>query len=379
MRLVEQGLIYDAEQAPPNRRSCAFTSLLALSDGSYRCTFRAAPGRDLPGGALCVMGSGNGRDWDVVHPGLTHEVDGIEGDMYAGYLAELTSGVLTGSFVWVDRSNPELSFVHPETAGVLEMRNLIATSHDGGATWENWRELDLGPEQGCSCTGPIFVPEPGVFAFPYETWKAYDDPSPGSHTASLRLSRDGGLAWNERRIVAADPNEQIFYWDQRIAVHPETGELVAMFWTHDREVGADIDNHIAWSTGVDAPWSRPISTGWSGQHCQPLALGGDMLAAIHTGRTAPGGIIVRLSDDFGRTWDAAPPLRLYDPPASPANADSSFEEFWQSMMTWPFGHPRAVATPEGDMLAAWYAGNDDVIGMRWARISVRESTEGTHD
>jgi hypothetical protein len=103
-----------------------------------------------------------------------------------------------------------------------------------------------------------------------------------------------------------------------------------------------------------------------------------MLAAIHTERTAPGGIIVRLSDDFGRTWDAAPPLRLYDPPASPSTADSSFEEFWQSMMTWPFGHPRAVATPEGDMLAAWYAGNDDVIGMRWARISVRESTEGTH-
>ena len=40
------------------------------------------------------------------------------------------------------------------------------------------------------------------------------------------------------------------------------------------------------------------------------------------------------------------------------------------MMTWPFGHPRAVVTPEGDMLVAWYAGSDDVIGMRWARVTV---------
>lgn len=373
VRLVDRGSIYDAGTPPPERRSCAFTSLAVLSDGSFRCSFRAAPGRDMPGGKLRIMGSRDGRHWDVVHPGLTIELDGIVGDMYAGYLAELTPGVMTGSFVWVDRSDPNLSFVHPETAGVLEMRNLVATSTDGGATWSDWRELDLGPDTGCSCTGPIFEAEPEVLAFPYETWKSYEDPSPGSHTASLRLARDGGRTWDERRIVAADPEERIFYWDQRIAVHPSTGELVAMFWTHDRELGTDIDNHIAWSSGVDDPWTMPISTGWSGQHCQPVALGGDMLAAVHTERSAPGGIIVRLSDDFGRTWDAAPPLRIYDPTTPAANTGGSFEEFWQSMMQWPFGHPRAVVTPEEQLLVAWYAGLDDVIGMRWARIDFETS------
>ena len=106
MRLVEQGLIYDAEIAPPRsaivrvhvaRRIERWVLSLLISRG-------AGPGP--PGGQLCIMGSDNGRDWEVVHPGLTHELDGIEGDMYAGYLAELTPGVLTGSFVWVDRSNP---------------------------------------------------------------------------------------------------------------------------------------------------------------------------------------------------------------------------------------------------------------------------------
>ncbi|MEZ4531827.1 MAG: hypothetical protein R2855_12500 [Thermomicrobiales bacterium] len=363
-------MLYDADGAPPERRSCAFTSLVALTDGSYRCSFRAAPGRDIPGGRLRIMGSANGSDWEVVHPGLTHTLDGIEGDLYAGYLAEPTPGILAGSFVWVDRSDPSRSFVNPETAGVLAMRNLIADSSDGGATWTGWRELDLGPETGCSCTGPIFSPETGVLAFPYETWKSYDDPAPGSHTASLRLSRDNGRTWVERRIVAADPDERIFYWDQRIAVHPATGELVAMFWTHDRALGADIENHIAWSAGIDQPWTTPTATGWPGQHCQPVALGGDWLAAIHTERTPPGGIIVRLSSDFGRTWEAAPPVRIYEPENRSGTEARSFEEFWQSMMSWPFGHPRAVVTPTGDLLAAWYAGADDVIGMRWARIAM---------
>lgn len=370
MHLVDQGTIYDATTAPPEARSCAFTSLLALGNGSYRCAFRAAPGRDVPGGKLRIMGSHNGRDWTVVHPGLTHVLDGVEGDMYAGYFAELIPGVITGSFVWVDRSNPALSFVNPDTAGVLPMRNLLAVSTDGGVSWHDWRELDLGPEAGCSCTGPVFSPEPGVLALPYETWKSYDDAGRGNHTASLRISRDGGQSWDERHIVAADRSGHIFFWDQRIAVHPETGELVAMFWTHDRERGIDIENHIGRAPNISSDWSWPEATGWSGQHCQPVPLGGDLMAAVHTERTPPGGIIVRLSEDFGRTWVDDATLRIYEPPSRPDNAARDFEAFWQSMMAWPFGHPRAVVTPEGDLLVAWYAGANDVIGMNWARIAL---------
>ena len=153
-------------------------------------------------------------------------------------------------------------------------------------------------------------------------------------------------------------------------MHPQTGELVAMFWTHDRKVGADVENHICWSAAIGRQWSWPVPTGWSGQHCQPVALGGDRLAAVHTERTPPGGIIVRLSDDFGHTWPEDRTLRIYAPASKPTEAEMNFEDFWQSMMTWPFGHPRALVTPEGDLLVAWYAGTDDTIGMNWARVSV---------
>ena len=74
--------------------------------------------------------------------------------------------------------------------------------------------------------------------------------------------------------------------------------------------------------------------------------------------------------DFGRSWSPDRVLRIYQPPAQPAKALTSFEDFWQSMMSWPFGHPRAVATSKGELLVAWYAGVADVIGMNWALVAL---------
>ncbi|MCC6944916.1 MAG: exo-alpha-sialidase [Thermomicrobiales bacterium] len=374
MEIVDAGLIFDAEAADSSGRSNAFTSLTRLSDGSYRAAFRSAPGRDIAGGRLRIMGSDDGRVWSTIHPGLTRSIDDIEGDMYAGYFTESEPGALLGAFVWVDRSNPDLSFVHPQTAGILPTRNLLATSHDGGATWFDWWEVDLGPEQGCTVTGPVFAWGDGTLALPYETWKFYEDASPGSHTASLRLSPDRGRSWIDRKIVAADPESRLFYWDQRMAVDPGSGEAVAMFWTHDRQEGQDVENHIAWSSGPGMSWSTPQPAGWRGQHCQPLWLDDSRLLAVYVERDSPGGIALRLSPDFGRTWPGDDYLRVYDHAATATRSSDGFEAFWQEMMTWQFGHPRAVLNPDGTILIAWYAGHADATSVHWARVAARSST-----
>ena len=44
------------------------------------------------------------------------------------------------------------------------------------------------------------------------------------------------------------PDNAIYYWDQRLATHPDDGRLVNMFWTHVPADGRDIDVHIAWGT-----------------------------------------------------------------------------------------------------------------------------------
>jgi hypothetical protein len=404
VRVKDAGIIYDATAAPSDGRSSAFTSLTRLANGDLLVAFRVGTGRDAPDGRLRIMRSADeGHTWQTLHPGLTATIDGIEGNLYAGYFTEIgrasgadplighpettprddegverlhqqrVVGRLLGAFLWVDRSNPELSFVNAETAGVLPMRALLADSPDGGATWNDFREVDLRPQVACSVTGPIFDLPGGALALPYESWKEYNDPTPGEHIASLRLSFDGGETWPEMATVAAEPGSPVFYWDQRIAGHPVTGRLVTMFWTHDRDAATDIDNHIAWGSPDGREWSAPVPTGWRGQHCQPLPVGGDRVVALYVQRHDPPSLRAVLSEDFGRTWRRDEEIAFYQSEIGPEPGGAGqrdFEDFWQDMMAWRFGHPRGVQLPNGDLFVAFYAGDAAATSMRWARVEL---------
>jgi hypothetical protein len=373
MRVKAAGTIFDATGVPLDQRSNAFTSLMQMANGTYLTAFRTASGRDAPDGRLCIMRSEDGQQWSTAHPGLTVTIDGVTGNIYSGYFTELEPGRLLGAFVWVDRSDPALSFVHPETAGILPTKNLLSESRDAGTTWSEFREVDLSPQAGCTVTGPVFSTGDRTLALPYETWKSYEDTDPGTHTASLRFSHDGGAIWPDRAIVAADAVGRTFFWDQRIAAHPKSGRLVAMFWTHDRTLGVDIENHIAWSDDGGQSWSQPQPVGWKGQHCQPLPLGGDRLAAIYVHRHEPASLRMVVSEDFGRSWDRGNELAFYDHESIAAidyDRSKAFEEFWQDMMRWQFGHPRAVLNRDGDVLISYYAGDEQSTSMRWALIEL---------
>jgi hypothetical protein len=372
MRIKDRGVIFDGGAAAANERSCAFTSATRLSDGSMLVGFRLGTGRDAPDGRLRVMRSrDDGQSWETLHRGLTAMVDGIEGNFYSGYFTELAPDRLLGAFVWVDRSNPELSFVNSETAGILPMKALLAESADGGVTWGPYREVDLGPETGCSVTGPIFALPGDRLALPYESWKDYDDPEPGHHASRLAVSEDDGATWQGRVVVAESPDSRVFYWDQRFTVHPETGEFAAMFWTHDRDASSDIENHICWGSADGERWTVPVSAGWRGQHCQPVALGGDRMAAAYVHRHDPPSLRLVLSDDFGHSWNRDDELTFYSSEIGTeagASGPRQFEDFWQDMMAWRFGHPRGLLLPDSDLFIAYYGGTARGSTMEWVRI-----------
>lgn len=372
MKILDRGLIFDATQAPPNQRSCAFTSVARLSDGTLLVAFRNATGRDAPDGRVRVMRSrDDGGTWETLHAGLTGILDGVEGNFYVAYFTELTPGHMLGAFKWVDRSNPSLSYVNPVTTGILPMRILLTESRDGGATWGPYRLASLAPHKGASMTGPIWRLPTGALALPFETWKEYDDTSLAVQMTRLRLSYDEGQTWTDDLMVAYDPEQHILYWDNRIAIHPISGQLVAMFWTHDRRIDHDLPNHITWGSPDGTTWTTPSPTPLHGQHCQPIALGGDGLLAVYVHRQDPPSLRAVGSQDFGRTWDMANELVFYDSRVGtePGMAEKpSHEEFWQDMMAWRFGHPRGTLLPDGSVLVAYYAGDHHATSMHWVRI-----------
>ena len=231
MRVIGSGHVYDAAAGPPHGRVCAHTTISLLHDGTVLVAFRRGSTRDSLDGHVCVYASTDqGETWEQRHDGVGLGAwDGTPGEVKCLAIAELTPGVLTGTSLWVDRSCPELPWISPQTQGLLPMRVFHTTSTDGGCTWGHRRAVPTAPHAAASpCSSSVLALPDGVLAQPYEHWKAYDDrttPRPG---ARLRLSSDEGATWPEYVTVAVHPDAALYYWDQRLGRHPDTGRLVAM-------------------------------------------------------------------------------------------------------------------------------------------------------
>lgn len=371
--MIASGDVFNARDQPAHQRSCAFTAVTRSHDGALLVTFRRGSARESPDGHVCVFASNNeGESWEERYDGFAQATwDGVPGEEKTLLIAELVPGELTGASLWVDRAGPYRPFVHPRTQGLLPMRICHTTSRDGGRTWTQRRAIDARPHPGASPTGPMLRLR-NALAQPYEHWKEYDDPTPARPAALLRLSADDGVSWPAFVTVAADPANRRYYWDQRLAVASETGQIVAMFWTHDALAGQDLDVHIAWGTPNGQRWSAPRGTGLPGQHCQPIPLGGDRLVAVYARRRDPAGIYAALSHDFGRTWDPATTVTVYQSDAGiEAGADTprALGDYWDDMIAWRFGHPRGVLLPSGQVFVVYYAGDDAITSVRWARLA----------
>jgi hypothetical protein len=373
VEVVASGVIWDAGTAPINERSASATSAVTLADGTVLVTCRLGSDREGADGHTAIFASVNDGDtWELRYLSLAErEWDGWPGETRGWYIAELASGVLTASVLWTDRSDPSAPWVDPQTQGLLDMRVYHLTSTDGGRTWPERRRIDLWPHPGASSTGPLLRLSDGALAQPFEHWKERHDPAPGRPAALLRLSTDHGRTWPTDVLVARHPDDAIYFWDQRLEAHPIDGRLVNMFWTHDVGAARDIDVHVAWGTPDGRTWTVPTGTGLPGQHCQPIALGGDRLLAIYSHRSDPPGIRAALSQDFGRTWDRATELVVWasDAGAEPGAAGPrAQDEYWNDMGAWQFGHPRGALLSSGEVLVTFYGGTGVARSARWARL-----------
>lgn len=388
MKVLASGFIHDSRTAPFHQRSCARTTVTLLHDGTLLATCRLGSDRESLDGHEAVFASADsGATWTMRYHGYNRGAWGdTPGEVKAFTIAELEPGVLTATGLWTDRSRPDCPFIHPETQGLLPMRVFHTTSTDGGYTWGPRQWMDTSPHPGASCTTQALYQLPeGTLAQPYEHWKEYDDPAPAHPGAWFRLSHDGGQTWPEYLPVATHPGNTLYYWDQRLARHPETGQWVALFWTHEPDTGLDRDVHIACGAPDARSWTTPVGTGLPGQHCQPVPLGGDFLLAVYAQRGNPPGIAASLSADFGRSWDRSQDIMVYDSTAGVehgAAGSRSQKDKWNDMIAWRFGHPRGLLLPSGEALIVYYAGDDQYKSACWARIGAfglwRETKDLNH-
>ena len=388
MKILDQGIVYDATSAQSHRRFCAFTNTTILSDGRILVAFHAGSAKEAPDeNVLMRLSADGGRTWEVVCDGLEPlTIDGKLGSWHHGRVTELASGHLLGAFWWLDRSDPSRTMINPETTGTLPNRIFLMDSFDDGRTWANRREADTRPFPSVALMGAPLVLKDGSIAVVSEAWKTYYDKGYGEHAAILSISHDGGYTFEPAVVVAQDPANRLLFWDERLAVDPESGRLVGMFWTHDRAAQQDANAHIAWSKTSDGrSWTYPVDTGFAGQIPRPLPLspstpgllgGRPLCVCVYVHRHWPPSLRAVLSADGGKTWDVTNELIFYEHAAgAQAGMDGKrdFADYYADQGVWSFGHVEPGLLPDGTVFVAFYAGESQSLSVRWARIQLPAS------
>ena len=371
----KRGVIFDAAQQPTQGKIAFFTSLCALQSGVFLCGFQNGPGKHAVTSTVRLCRSTDGGvNWELIPHQFETAINGIPGSLGAAELVETSPGRLLLFATWLNRSDPDRPLFDPVTEGILKSKQLLSISHDDGVSWSNWRELKVGDLKGCALTGPLLRWDDGTIAFPFESFKEYDDPRPGRHAAWMIVSRDEGATFSEPLLVAQHPEHQCYYWDQRLCVGKAPGEFTAMFWTHDLIEKRDRNVHLRSASVQDNTIVLdPIRESTvPGQIAAPLITKDGRLLAFVVDRSQPGTMTLWCSRDGGNSWLESDRLIIYkhDEHAalSQGRDNIDFKQYWEDMGKWTFGHPAIRPLSKGRILLAWYAGTPNCMSIHWAQV-----------
>ena len=371
MKIEDRGIVYDAVRQTPAARVASFTGLFISRDGTVFCSFQCGSKKHAVDSTVRVFCSRDqGRSWSDTGSRFQTSFQGVAGSLAAGEIEEVAPGRLIIISTWFDRHEPERPVFDPVTEGLLRTKQLVAFSEDAGKSWTPWRELPIGKLTGCAGTGPLLRWSDGALAYPFESYKEYDDTRPGAHGAWFMTSRDGGLTFGAPVLVAQDPRGRVYYWDQRLCVGQEPGEYFGLFWTHDLEHKKDLTVHGKYHR-PDAPGAvRPTEI--PGQITAPLLLDDGRLFACAIARNTPGTVTLWQSDDKGKTWPRRLLIYTHDEKAllSQGAENIDFVQYWEDMGKWSFGHPAVRLIGKNQLLIVYYAGVPNCLSIHWARVDI---------
>lgn len=377
MRVESRSVVYDAAAQSESGRVAFFDGVLQVQSGTWLCGFTAGRTKHHHEGTIRLCQSRDGaKSWEILPWRFETRLDGVPGSLAGAELVEGEPGRLLLFTTWFDRTDPERPLFDPETEGILRSRQLVAESQDEGQSWSPWRIVPTPGLTGTAITGPVLKWAGGSIGFAFESFKEFDDPSPAKHGAWLVVSRDGGRTFEPPHLVAADPQQQVYYWDQRLCVGREPGAYFGLFWTHDRAEKRDRRVHFVRGNLRDGESQRrqPAETTIPGQIAAPLLLDDGRLLAFVVDRQRPGTLRLWVSHDQGATWPASESLVVHEHDEqarlSQGLENIDFAQYWEDMAKWSFGHPAIRPYDSQRVLVTYYAGPPGCLSIHAAILRI---------
>jgi hypothetical protein len=372
LEIVASGVIA-AGKPGTDYQSYAFPQICVLPGGRWICSFRAAPTKSAvaPQRSLFTRSDDEGKTWsEPVEAFVPPPIAGTQGSFRALAMTPLGDRRVLAVLYWVDSSRPSLPFFNESTEGLLDSRIFLARSEDDAATWSKPAMVDTAPYHcPTPITGPVLRLANAELACQFELNKSYNDPSPWRHASVLLFSKDGGLSWPEHVEAARDPDNRIFYWDQRPVVLPD-GRILDVFWTFDRQTSTYLNIHARESMDNGRTWSELWDTSVPGQPAPPVPLPDGTIGLVYVDRTGPPQIKMRTSGDGGRTWPKDSEIVLKKSQLANQTWDkSTMQDAWAEMAQFALGLPATAVARNGDVVVVYYSGPEtDRTDIEYVRV-----------
>lgn len=372
LKVVGRGIV--AASVPnTNRQSCAFPHICVLPSGRWLSGFRAAPTKGTVANqrALLVRSDDEGKSWcEPVDAFVPPVIDRKLGLFRVLALTAIGGRRVLAVLYWVDASQPSLAFFNETTEGLLDSRIFLAWSEDDGDKWSTPELVDTKPFMcPTPITGPALLLANGELAIQFELNKTYYDPAPWRHASVLMFSKDGGRSWPEHTLASSDPENRMFYWDQRPSVLHD-GQVLDLFWTFDRKESVYRNTHMCKSLNHGREWSEIWDTGVPGQPAPVVSLSDGVLGMVYVDRSGAPQIKMRASYDGGHTWPKDTEVMIEDSGlASQDWQKSNMQDAWREMAAFSLGLPTTAAAKNGDTVIVYYFGTSaDQTDVKWARV-----------
>ena len=274
--------------------------------------------------------------------------------------------VLTCAF---RRDDPNQPLYNPKTGGCLPCDTTLFISNDKGKTWSGPIVVRPG-EHYAYAGGPMVELANGRWMVVFETWKAYDDPSPMTTRLFALFSSDQGQTWGDETTVCEDQTGKTSFDDVQF-LQLADATIVAMAWTHDRGESHALPHHRIVSPDNGRTWQPPEPTNRKGQYNVTRELpDGRLFGAYNLRHVDRPGVYATLSTDQGKTWDIDRQVQVWDATGRSRIGSQGNGSFLKDVSSFAFGKPDACVISDREILVVFWATEACVTHTRWAKVVI---------